>query len=197
MPDEGPQAILLYWPSFGRTGKTRRAVSGSGPSRSSRPMPTNWWPAFTFGCSARWLGDEHDPADLMRPSPSEPMRMWPISTRVNKLENDDPSIRRTDRTGKGRLDGCGRKLPRIQIESRGQFSRRRLQWLTLAGAVAWPNACAACGGVFLALSKKSAFVIPASGFLLGSWLLTAAPLGTRPHLADAHGRPTWTTSACS
>jgi putative SOS response-associated peptidase YedK len=26
------------------------------------------------------------------PFPVEPMRMWPISTRVNKPENDDPSI---------------------------------------------------------------------------------------------------------
>jgi putative SOS response-associated peptidase YedK len=28
----------------------------------------------------------------MRPFPAEPMWMWPISTRVNKPENDDPSI---------------------------------------------------------------------------------------------------------
>jgi putative SOS response-associated peptidase YedK len=41
---------------------------------------------------ARWLGDELDPRDLMRPFPAERMRMWPISTRVNKPENDDPSI---------------------------------------------------------------------------------------------------------
>ena len=40
----------------------------------------------------RWLSDEPDPSDLMRPYPSEPMCMWPISTRVNKPENDDPSI---------------------------------------------------------------------------------------------------------
>jgi putative SOS response-associated peptidase YedK len=40
----------------------------------------------------RWLGEEIDPRDLMKPFPSEPMRMWPISTRVNKPENDDPSI---------------------------------------------------------------------------------------------------------
>ena len=40
----------------------------------------------------RWLGDEPDPRDLMRPFPAERMRMWPISTRVNKPENDDPSI---------------------------------------------------------------------------------------------------------
>jgi hypothetical protein len=37
----------------------------------------------------RWLGEETDPRDLMRPFPSEPTRMW-----VNKpdYENDDPSI---------------------------------------------------------------------------------------------------------
>ena len=40
----------------------------------------------------RWLSDEPDPGDLMRPFPAKPMRMWPISTRVNKPENDDPSI---------------------------------------------------------------------------------------------------------
>lgn len=41
---------------------------------------------------ARWLSGESDPSDLMRPYPSAPMRMWPISTRVNKPENEDPSI---------------------------------------------------------------------------------------------------------
>jgi hypothetical protein len=28
----------------------------------------------------------------MRPFPADLMRMWPISTRVNEPENDDPSI---------------------------------------------------------------------------------------------------------
>jgi putative SOS response-associated peptidase YedK len=28
----------------------------------------------------------------MRPFPAGLMRMWPISTRVNKPENDDPTI---------------------------------------------------------------------------------------------------------
>ena len=32
------------------------------------------------------------PRDLMRPFLAGPMRMWPISPRVNKPENDDPSI---------------------------------------------------------------------------------------------------------
>jgi putative SOS response-associated peptidase YedK len=40
----------------------------------------------------RWLSEEPDPSDLMRPFPAELMRMWPISTRVNKPANDDPSI---------------------------------------------------------------------------------------------------------
>ena len=40
----------------------------------------------------RWLSDEPNPRDLMRPYPASLMRMWPISTRVNKPENDDPSI---------------------------------------------------------------------------------------------------------
>ena len=44
------------------------------------------------GDYARWLGDEADPRDLMRSYPAEPMRMWPIPTRVNKPGNDDPSI---------------------------------------------------------------------------------------------------------
>jgi hypothetical protein len=40
----------------------------------------------------RWLSEGPDPRDLMRPFPAELMRMWPISARVNKPENDDPSI---------------------------------------------------------------------------------------------------------
>src|SRR3954453_14377015 len=40
----------------------------------------------------RWLSDEPGPRDLLRPFPADLMRMWPISTRVNKPENDDPTI---------------------------------------------------------------------------------------------------------
>jgi putative SOS response-associated peptidase YedK len=36
----------------------------------------------------RWLSEEPDPREFS----AEPMRMWPISTRVNKPENDDPSV---------------------------------------------------------------------------------------------------------
>jgi putative SOS response-associated peptidase YedK len=44
------------------------------------------------GDSVRWLSEELDPRDLMRPFLTAPMRMWPISTRVNKPENDDPLL---------------------------------------------------------------------------------------------------------
>jgi putative SOS response-associated peptidase YedK len=40
----------------------------------------------------RWLGREADPHDLLVTYSSEPMRMWPISKRVNKPENDDAAI---------------------------------------------------------------------------------------------------------
>jgi putative SOS response-associated peptidase YedK len=56
--------------------------------RDSRPHAIDIAPADYI----RWLSDDPDPGDLMRPFPAEPMRMWPISTRVNKPENDDPSI---------------------------------------------------------------------------------------------------------
>jgi putative SOS response-associated peptidase YedK len=44
------------------------------------------------GDYARWLSDEPDLRGLMWPFPAGLMRMWPISTRVNNPENDDPSI---------------------------------------------------------------------------------------------------------
>jgi putative SOS response-associated peptidase YedK len=43
------------------------------------------------GDYARWVSNEPDPRDLLQPFPVEPMWMW-ISMRVNKPENDEPSI---------------------------------------------------------------------------------------------------------
>jgi putative SOS response-associated peptidase YedK len=46
----------------------------------------------------RWLSPlDPDPRDLLVPFLAEPMAMWPISTRVNKPDNDDVSI--LDRVG--------------------------------------------------------------------------------------------------
>ena len=41
----------------------------------------------------RWLANvEPDPRDVLVSFPSEPMKVWPISTRVNKPANDDAAI---------------------------------------------------------------------------------------------------------
>jgi putative SOS response-associated peptidase YedK len=40
----------------------------------------------------RWLGIEPDPCDLLITYPSEPMTIWPISTRVTSPKNDDSSL---------------------------------------------------------------------------------------------------------
>src|SRR5262249_36099970 len=40
----------------------------------------------------RWLGPEPDPSELLKPFPSEPLTMWPISPRVNSPENGDESL---------------------------------------------------------------------------------------------------------
>jgi putative SOS response-associated peptidase YedK len=40
----------------------------------------------------RWLGDEENPADLMRPFPADHMTMWPIDRKVGKVSNNTPDI---------------------------------------------------------------------------------------------------------
>jgi putative SOS response-associated peptidase YedK len=41
----------------------------------------------------RWLANiEPDPRDLLVPYPSELMKMWPISTRVNNPDNHDADL---------------------------------------------------------------------------------------------------------
>jgi len=39
----------------------------------------------------RWLGEEPDPADLIRPYPADDLVAWSVSKRVNTPKNDDPS----------------------------------------------------------------------------------------------------------
>jgi putative SOS response-associated peptidase YedK len=40
----------------------------------------------------QWLDVEEDPADLIRPYTRNDLVTWPVSTRVNKPENDDAAI---------------------------------------------------------------------------------------------------------
>jgi type II secretory pathway pseudopilin PulG len=69
-----------------------RAAKTAGVNRKSYVIQTPLTLILAPADHIRWLSDEPDPHDLLRPYPAEPMRMWPISTRVNKPENDDPSI---------------------------------------------------------------------------------------------------------
>ena len=41
---------------------------------------------------ARWLGEDPDPGDLMAPYPSELMKIWPVSTRVNNVRNQEADL---------------------------------------------------------------------------------------------------------
>ena len=73
-------------------------MSGSEHLRLLQPTPTiadihDRMPAILAPKAyTRWLSDVPDPHELMRPFPAGLMRMWPISARVNKPENDDASI---------------------------------------------------------------------------------------------------------
>jgi putative SOS response-associated peptidase YedK len=40
----------------------------------------------------RWLSEEENPRDVLRPFPVERMRIWPISERVNSVRNDDAAL---------------------------------------------------------------------------------------------------------
>src|SRR5215471_21435556 len=51
----------------------------------------------------QWLDKESDPADLIRPFSADQMVTWPVSTRVNKPENDDATI--PDRLAVGKTQG--------------------------------------------------------------------------------------------
>src|SRR5262249_38751610 len=74
------------------------------PSNELVPQIHNRMPAILETRSYdRWLGTEPDPHDLLITYPSEPMTLWPISTRVNKPENDDATL--LDRTGNRREPG--------------------------------------------------------------------------------------------
>jgi putative SOS response-associated peptidase YedK len=40
----------------------------------------------------RWLGADSDPSDALITYPAEAMRMWPVSTRVNAVREDDAAL---------------------------------------------------------------------------------------------------------
>jgi putative SOS response-associated peptidase YedK len=96
MKDGSPFGLAGLWenwknPSTGEWERTFAIITV--PSNELVAQIHNRMPAILEPRSYdRWLSTEPDPHDLLITYPSEPMTMWPISTRVNKPENDDRSI---------------------------------------------------------------------------------------------------------
>ena len=96
MKDASPFGLAGLWenwknPNSGVWERTLAIITV--PSNELVAQIHNRMPAIlepkSYDC---WLSAEPDPRDLLITYPSEPMTMWPISTRVNKPENDHPSI---------------------------------------------------------------------------------------------------------
>jgi len=100
MKDGSPSGLAGLWenwrnPNTGEWERTFAIITV--PSNSLVEQIHDRMPAVLKPTTyARWLGSEPDPCDLLITYPSEPMTMWPISTRVNAPEHDDPSL--LDRT---------------------------------------------------------------------------------------------------
>jgi SOS response associated peptidase (SRAP) len=76
------------------------------------------------GDYARWLSDEPDPRDMMRVFPASLMRMWPISTRVNKPRTTIlPSLSRWSWQAMRRSDGEWVRLSCPQALPSGETAR--------------------------------------------------------------------------
>jgi len=100
MKDGSPFGLAGLWENWRNpnTGEWQRTFAIiTVPSNSLVGQIHHRMPAILQpGTYERWLGSAPDPHDLLITYPSEPMTMWPISTRVNAPENDDPSL--LDRT---------------------------------------------------------------------------------------------------
>ena len=105
MKDRSPFGIAGVWENW----RDPASRNGSAHSLSSPSLRTRSSPAYTTGClrSSR-LTSSRDGSARREPSrPDEAIRadlmaMWPVSTRVNTLKNDDPSlVEAVDLTGPG------------------------------------------------------------------------------------------------
>jgi putative SOS response-associated peptidase YedK len=96
MKDRSPFGIAALWENWKdpataewvRTFVVLTAPANDLVARIHDRMPAILKPADYV----RWLSPEPDPHDLLVPFPSEPMTMWPISTRVNSPINDDEQL---------------------------------------------------------------------------------------------------------
>jgi putative SOS response-associated peptidase YedK len=100
MKDSSPFGLAGLWENWKnpKTGQWERTFAiVTVPSNDLVGLIHNRMPAILEPKSyQRWLGSETDPHGLLITYPSEPMTMWPISTRVNSPDNDDASLQ--DRT---------------------------------------------------------------------------------------------------
>jgi putative SOS response-associated peptidase YedK len=96
MKDGSPFGLAGLWENWRnpRTGQWERTFAIiTVPSNELVTRIHDRMPAILAPASYdRWLGLEPDPRDLLITYASEPMTMWPISTRVNSPDDDDPSL---------------------------------------------------------------------------------------------------------
>ncbi|MEG6507527.1 SOS response-associated peptidase [Methyloligella sp. 2.7D] len=96
MKDGSPFGLAGLWENWRnpKTGEWERSFAViTVPANELMAQIHDRMPAIlTPDSYQRWLGPEPDPHDLLISYPAEPMILRPISTRVNKPENDDPSI---------------------------------------------------------------------------------------------------------
>lgn len=94
--DRNPFALAGLWENWKdpATGEWLRTftVLTTKPNEVVAPLHDRMPVILASSDYDRWIGDEPDPGDLIGPYPGEQMVTWPVSTRVNKPENDDAAI---------------------------------------------------------------------------------------------------------
>lgn len=102
MRSDKPFGVAVIWeerrePDETRTTKTFAVVTCA-PNELLAPIHDRMPVILAPEDYAEWLGPHPDPRHLMRPFPSELMKIWPVSSRVNrtvkpdKTPNDSPDL---------------------------------------------------------------------------------------------------------
>ncbi|MFL5172532.1 MAG: hypothetical protein ACJ8CX_18005, partial [Microvirga sp.] len=73
-------------------GKAEGAFPGKPPTPEQLAAIQEALKTAGIECYGRWLALGADGPDLLQPFPSDPMAIWPISTRVNSPKNDDADL---------------------------------------------------------------------------------------------------------
>lgn len=96
MKDGSPFALAAIWEIWRNpaTGEDLRtfAIITCAPNPMMAEIHDRMPVIVDPGDYRRWLSDEPDPRDLMRPFPAERMTMWKIGRKVGKVANNTPDI---------------------------------------------------------------------------------------------------------